>query len=316
MACPLHTLSSIELLAGFAALVKKAGLQHCVVFVDGVDEFPAMAEDANSMITFLRPLLGTMALIECPGMAFKFFLPRELETLLRNRKWFRTDRVHISPIIWREQEILALLGQRLVHFSDRRPPYEQLGQLCDVDLAQVIGDEVVNLAHGSPRAALMLASMLLKSHYERPEPPEMIVMDTWKDVKREWQAYQEAWGMVPRATLVPSATEPRHYVLAVDEEKGLVWLGGSEIRSKFTPQDYSVLLCLYRHKAEVCTKDVIAQEAWSVAESEGVSDQAIAACIARLRDVFREVAPHTGYIETIRSKKREQGGYRLHPEGF
>lgn len=100
-------------------------------------------------------------------------------------------------------------------------------------------------------------------------------------------------------------------LLRLDEEKGLVWLGDLEIRSKIKPQDYLVLTCLYRHQGEVCDKDLLVWEAWPEDERGGVSDQAIAASIARLRRALGQPSPKEGYIETVR-----RSGYRLYPEGF
>ena len=131
----LDKLGSLALLQGFIKLIKDAGLESCVVFLDGLDEFPLTADNPTQAVAFLAPLLGTLYLIVCPGMAFKFFLPRELEPVLRACGWFRVDRLHIFRIAWSESNLLALIRQRLTHFSRREPPYERLGQLCEDELA-------------------------------------------------------------------------------------------------------------------------------------------------------------------------------------
>ena len=115
----LDNLSSLELLQGFADLVKDVGLASCVVLVDGLDEFPLAADDPAQAVAFLAPLLGTLSLIECPGLAFKFFLPQELEAALRACRWFRVDRLHLFRIAWNEINVLHLIKRRLTHSSRR-----------------------------------------------------------------------------------------------------------------------------------------------------------------------------------------------------
>ena len=324
----LDKLGSLALLQGFTQLIRDAGLESCVVFLDGLDEFPLTADDPAQAVAFLAPLLGTLSLIECPGLAFKFFLPQELEPTLRVCGWFRVDRLHIFRIAWNESSLLALIKQRLIHFSQRKPPYEDLGQLCEDELAQVINSELVALAEGSPRAALILANMLVQSHCQQSGPPDLITLKTWKQVKARWQVRRNDFVMKGRGPDVqPKAAEPVpapvsaapvYPVLHVDEEKRLIWLGERDITSEIRGlQDYRVLVCLYRHQDRICTKDLLAEKAWPEAEKkEGVSDEAIAASIARLRKVLRRLALNREYIETVRGKRRPEGGYRLHPEGF
>lgn len=337
---PVTTSSSPGLLRGFANLVQQSGLKECVVLVDGLDDFPLTAGDPAQMVAFLEPLLGTLPLVECPGMAFKFFLPQDAETILRSRRWFRPDRVRTFHITWQERDLRALLGQRLTYFSLRQPPYESIGQLCEAELAQVIDEELIRLAGSRPRAALILASLLLEAHCQTPAPPEQIRLASWEQAKERWRSeYKELAGVEPSCStpaerpleLAPAA--PGTASLRVDEDKGLVWLGEREIRQKIKPQDYAVLSYLYRHHSQVCQKSAIAEEAWPEARSsEGISDAAIAASIARLRKVLKSLAPAANYIETIKGRRDDrpasqkarpagdellnEGGYRLHPAGF
>jgi hypothetical protein len=336
-----NKLGSLALLRGFTKLIKDAGLESCVVFLDGLDEFPLTADDPAQAVAFLAPLLGTLSLIECPGWAFKFFLPQELELALRACGWFRVDRLHIFRIVWNESNLLALIRQRLTHFSQREPPYEGLGQLCEDELAQVIDSELVAFAEGSPRAALILANMLVQSHGQQSDPPDLITLKTWEQVKARWQICRDDFvmegkgpDMRPKAAEAvppPASATSAYPVLRVDEEKCLIWLGERDITNRIKSQDYRVLVCLYEHLGAVCSKDLLAQEAWlGIGEEldeeeeidrerkkeeeikrEGVSDQAIAASIARLRRALGQSSPDQGYIETVRGR-----GYRLHPEGF
>jgi len=319
----LDDLSSPELLQGFAMLVKDAGLEACVVLVDGVDEFPPTANDPTQTMALLAPLLGTLSLIECPGLILRFLLPQALESALRACGWFRADRLYISRISWKDSNLLlGLVRQRLIHFSRRQPPYEDLAQLCKDELAQVINSEIADLAGGSPRAALILADMLLQSHCQQPNPPELIALATWAQVKDRWFTRSDdfaleedyATAIDARPRVAESTDSP---VVSVEEEKHLVRLGKYDLTSIIPPQDYRVLACLYRHQDQVCTKDLLVEEAWPQEAEQGpvakqaVADQAIAASIARLRRVFRKYSQDAEYIQTIRGR-----GYRLHPDGL
>jgi hypothetical protein len=357
-------------------------------------------------VALLSSLLGTLPLVECPGLAFKFFLPQELEPMLRAQEWFRPGRLCIFRIEWDDHALQELISQRLTYFSARGDRvYEQLSQLCEDDLAKSIDEELVTLAEGRPRWAIRLANMLLKTHCGQDDPPAQITQATWDIVKAKWPTLRadllrdeqnltdrdykiglrvlrdrvmdsrtptkiaefarlearllenldtstRSGDTVPlivsrsqivdeldRFALQVAGDSFTHLarigedqqdiritrliregrrkgipeisdldVLRIDEDKGLVWLGDRDITSEINPQDYRVLVSLYRHQGAVCDKDLLVREAWPEVEADGVTDQTIAASIARLRRVLRQSSPDEGYIETVRGR-----GYRLHP---
>ncbi len=320
-------LTALDALEKFSALVQIFGIETCVVLVDGLDESLKTAGRPVQTATFLAPLLGTPPLIECPGWAYKFYLPRELRPVLYDCPWFRADRLErVDSLSWNEDLLSELLRERLIHHSLREPPYEDLAQLCEDDLALVIEHELVSLAGSLPRAALHLANALLMAHVRQASPPERIAGHTWERVKKWWEtecinyglgaAGPVASGPDVQPAALPTTQAAGAPLLHLDLDKGLVWVGRQEIRKETNPQDFAVLLCLWKNQDGITTKDRIAREAWSHEASEGVSDQAIAAAIARLRRVLNEHAPEWEYIETVRSSRREQGGYRLHPRGM
>jgi hypothetical protein len=318
--------STWELVQGFVDLVKAAGLSRSVVLVDGLDEFLLTAGDSAQLVTLLAPLLGTLPLIEFPGLAFKFFLPQEIEPALRDCRWFRPDRLRIFRIAWKEGDLQNLIGQRLTYFSktgDRA--CSRLGQLCQDELADRIDRELADLAGESPRAALTLADMLLRAHCEQSDPPERIAPVTWKVVEARWQVLhadllaaqpavpspEQAPGTEKQQPGLEAAPPPSEWpALVLDETTGCVWLGEREITKEIRAQDFRVLACLYRNRNAVCSKDLLVEQAWPDAKG-AVSDQAIAASIARLRRNLGQSSPYKGYIETVIGR-----GYRLHPEGF
>jgi DNA-binding winged helix-turn-helix (wHTH) protein len=323
----LEGLTTLEFMQGFVDLLTAAKLERCVFLVDGLDEFLLTAVDSAQLVALLAPLLCTLPLLECPGLAFKFFLPQEIEPDLRECRWFRTDRLRTFRIRWEEGDLGRLIGQRLTYFSRKGDrAYTRLGQFCRDELADSIDRELAGLAGGLPRAALILADMLLRTHCEQPHPPERIALETWIRVKEEWEDVRRGLpmatlpdqlsegvltkGQEPLVTERPSSTVGSA-ALVVDEETGRVWLGEHEITSEINPQDFRVLTCLYRRQGDVCGKDILVKEAWPGDAAEGVTDGSITQSIARLRKNLGQSQPYTRYIETIRGR-----GYRLHPEGF
>jgi hypothetical protein len=310
----------LALLQGFAELIHHAGLEDSVVLVDGLDELPVISSDPTKTVAFLASLLGMLQLIECPGWAFKFFLPQELELSLRAQHWFRPDRLRIFPITWNTKDLSDLIKQRLTYFSQKRPPYKGLAQLCEDELAQVVNQDLVNLAGGLPRVTLILASMLLQRHCQQSDPPELIQLKSWEQVKAEWQVRHQDFLVRGRTSAVPhqALQSAMHVTLAsIDvsvleiDNGGVIRLGDIDITSEFNPKEYRVLVCLYQHRDGICTKNTLIQEAWPGDHREGVSDQSIAASVARLRGVLKKHSPNTDYIETVKTI-----GYRLYPQGL
>lgn len=291
----LDALSSSERLAGFTSLIHAAGLDACAILVDGLDEFPQTASDPERAVRFIAPLLSTLSLIEQPGLAFKFFMPQQMEPAMLQQRWLRRDRVRVFGITWTTYKIQKMLSQRLVYFSRDDPPCEDLAQLCEEALRSAINKELARLADGSPRTALMLASELLRAHCRRSPPPGLIARDTWEQVKDRWLA--EHSGPV----------EVRFPILRVDVDRQVVHLDDLDITAELSPQVHLVLECLYDHSGEVCTKDTLAREAWG---GGAVSDANLAQTIRRLRNTLKAHAPGVEYVETIRGR-----GTRLHPGG-
>lgn len=327
----LEELGAMELLQGFVSLVEAVGLKRVFVLVDGLDEFLLTAADPAHIVTLLAPLLGTLSLIEQPGLAFRFFLPQVVERPLYSQPWFRPDRVRVFYLLWSESAIEHLLRERLTHYSAQGSRlYSQLGELCaaDHDLNKHIDHELARLAEGVPRTALILADRLLRVHCQQAVPPPLISAQSWQEVQVWWAAQRAARAEVATSSSAPVAspdpTSPAEPdvqpvaelsplgwpVLVVDKGRGLVYLGTKEIRRQLTRKEYQVLVCLYQHREQVCPKYVLAQEAWP--EYSGmINDSLMSSTIRRLRPKLGQTIPERGYIETLTGE-----GYRLHPAGF
>jgi DNA-binding winged helix-turn-helix (wHTH) protein len=345
----IDSLTPIERLTAYASLLSQLGFRSGVVLVDGLDEFQTTAKDPTQAIQFIAPMMGTLPLIECAGMSFKFFLPQEMEESLRKSGWFRSDRLSISRIRWDEDKLHRLFRQRMLYYSSgHTPPYESLAQLCDDQLSQVIYKELFSLAYLLPRPALILANLLLREHVQQKDPPERISLVTWKHVVEKWQersadflptglqagsrsSERKAIGFTPPhliAAKPPTVTTSKpttnalavNTTLYVNKETNEILLAGENLRRQINPKDLSVLLCLWDHRGEVCSREMIIEEAWKGADPGGVSDYAVNTSISRLRKVFREalknIRPEWEHIQTYKGEDRTTSGYCLKPEGF
>ena len=297
-----------EIWRGFGELVTAAGLKACLVLVDALDEVFATASDTDQLIDLLAPLLATLSLIECPGVAFRFFVPLEIETLLRACQWYRPDRIQVYRIQWDKTSIAELIGKRLSHYSQPSgPTLTRLGQLCTDDFAHQIDNELAELAGGQPRAALILADTLLRIHCEQPVPPERITSVTWKIVKERWPSVRADF-FKEEQIQVPSAPPSMTTLPVLRVEDGCVWLGNREVED-LTALESRILECLYKHREQTCSHDLLWKEAWQYKDS--VSSETIAAAMTRVRRKLGQEKPERGYIKTIIGK-----GFRLYPEGF
>lgn len=314
-----------QLVRGFAGLLVRAGFQRGLVFVDGLDEFPATAGRQGQAVGFLAELLGVLPILETRGLAFRFFLTADLEPELARQDWYRADRLEIAHILWNAAQLAGMVQQRLTYFSrGRKPPYEDLAQLCDPDLAARINAELYPAGGMQPRGVLQKASDLFRQHALQPEPPDRISLAAWERVYPQAAAPRTALEVQAPSTQAdpaeiaapPQSPATGAPLLRVEKEKVQVWLGEKDIRIKLTNQDYKTLVCLYDHKDNLCSYNTLAATAWGqTVEPTLIDNETIAAAITRIRRVLKNHGDGWNYIETRRGD-RLTGGYRLVPTGL
>jgi hypothetical protein len=207
--------------------------------------------------------------------------------------------------------LVQMIGKRLAHHSrSSERVLKDLGQLCAGDLAHQIDTELARLAGNQPRAALLLADLLLRTHCEQPNPPERITAETWSIVQQKWPLIRaDFFKEPPLSTVVPVASSSQSALPPLRVESERVWVGEREIEN-LTAQEIRILKCLYKNQDKVCSYDLLWQEAWGHT-AESVTPQAIAAAMTRLRRKLGQEKPERGYIKTITGM-----GFRLYPDGF
>jgi hypothetical protein len=139
------------------------GVSAMYVLVDRVDEFHPASFDPMAGAVFLSPLLSHLPLLEMEHVAFKFFLPSHLKSILLESGILRPDRLEVGEVVWSDEDILKTLNSRLYVFSDGKvPTLEPL--FVSSKLAQAAEQSLVACADGSPRDLVLVCNQLFTIH--------------------------------------------------------------------------------------------------------------------------------------------------------
>jgi len=269
-----HSFSPAELWEAWVSLVLEAGLRAVYVLVDRVDETAWTADNVRTAVDLIVPLMANLPLMETPHSAFKFFLPRYMQSELQSRRAVRQDRLLFRKIAWNERLLSDLLQERLLAYSDglRR----SLAPLCAGTLGLRVDDDLVRYADRSPRRLLRLGNHLFLAHCSRPTKGVQLTQEDWD---RALAAFQQEY--------IPS--------LRLDEYRQKVYVGEREVA--LTGLEYRFLLCLYENGGW-CDKEKLAVQVWNA--EEGVTDQAISRVARRIREKIEPDPGRPIYLITER----------------
>jgi DNA-binding winged helix-turn-helix (wHTH) protein len=289
------------------------------LLIDGVDEYALTQDNPDASAEFLRPLLGNLHFLELPGLVTKFFLPLEQRAALE--RVARTDRLDIVPLVWEppkaedgSDDLLQLLRRRIATFNTRG--LIGLGELCDPSLRRSLEDDMLEVAHGSPRNLLRLGNLVFTEHCrDIPAPESVLLPDEWERAVDHFRSTVQGRIVTSPVDAVPlpitsSTTVPPR--LHVDTRTGKVYRGAEELPA-LSDLEYRLLEFLYRRRGQFCSKDEIALAVYEPKyshgksrSSAGISDASLFQLIDRLR---QRVEPHPSQPIYITSKKGR--GYRL-----
>jgi len=272
--------SPSQLFAYFVEMVRSSGLKAVYVLVDRVDETPETADDAGAVVRLLKPLLGSLFLMETPGAAFKIFLPSSTFAPLRACGSVRFDRLEVYEIEWGENLLGEMLSRRLLTYSDGR--VRALAQICGAPLSEAIDREVVRWADRSPRRLLRLGELLFRAHVEKED--NSLFLD-----ERDWECARVA------------LLREHRRLLRVDPSVAQVFVG--QTRVALAPMEYRFLLALYEKKGW-CEKEELIARVWEA--EEGVTDQAVSRLVRRIREKIEPDPGNPIYLITEHSQ-----GFRL-----
>ena len=266
----------------FVQLLRFLDFDAVYILVDRVDELPETAQTPQAGVALLRPLLNDLSLLKSPHLAFKFFLPTEMQPAVEAIA--RTDRIVFRHAMWTSSDLQRLLEARLKAFSDGR--VSSLSQVGDVNLRD-LDEQLVEQAVGSPRNLIRLGELVFSEHCRLPVD-DRVQIDTgdWKRARRQY------WSELG---------------LHVDRVTGRITVGGRELPvDQLTPREYDALLLLYDHAGRLCTKDELAYSIYGVETGAGVTDGAIDQTVSRLRKKVEWPDDEPLFIITVPGK-----GYRL-----
>jgi hypothetical protein len=109
-------------------------------------------------------------------------------------------------------------------------------------------------------------------------------------------------GFIQRQRLIRPQREEG---VRLDVESGRVWVSGQEV-AELTDLEYRLLLLLYGHLNEICTKDQIADAVWGQNYLEAMDDARIDKLVSRLRARIEPDPTRPRYLITVRRR-----GYKL-----
>ena len=99
--------------------------------------------------------------------------------------------------------------------------------------------------------------------------------------------------------------------LSYDADEVTVYRDGVRLNVELTPNEASLMRCLWEHRNRLTTRDDIAASVYSDAQNrEGVSNEAMDRLVGRLRQKIEPDIKAPRYIQTVRGH-----GYRLVPSG-
>jgi hypothetical protein len=131
------------------------------ILVDKIDENPLTGK-ASFSLSFVKPLLTDLQLLEMKGVAFKFFLWDLIENDARSLA--RPDRVKNYILQWSETQLKEMLSRRLQAHS--RKKVRSLAQITTISQPVDVDELVVTLSGGSPRNIIRICKAIFDQQSE------------------------------------------------------------------------------------------------------------------------------------------------------
>jgi hypothetical protein len=202
--------SYVQLMRRFVELALSVSFQAVYVLVDGADELATTASEFGYAARLVEALAANLRILDMPGVAFRLFLPAEMRPFLEALGSVRDDRIVWYDLVWKPDQLLALLRKRLDVFSEGRVP--SLDTICADDLPPgQLEKAMVEAADGSPRTLLRLGQALLRRQAELVRGDEradaLLRKEAWERARADILPHQE---QPPAAiqTTAPEAEQP------------------------------------------------------------------------------------------------------------
>ncbi|MBK8988213.1 MAG: winged helix-turn-helix transcriptional regulator [Chloroflexi bacterium] len=261
-------------------LSQALNFQTIYILVDGVDE--VYLQNNWSWQEGIESLLADLPLMNMPGIAFKFFLPAEVKEDLLSKPRVRPDRLAYADLTWSERDLQQLLRQRLLIFNALG--ISSLADFCEPNLAKTIDSELIQAAQGIPRQMLRLGNQLLEQHVLLQNATGQIHRATWDKVLQEMANELALTGQMQLG-------QPQ---IEVNPATEIVTLGGRAL--SLSANELRLILCLAGNNGFATTEQIVTFVYDNPAG--GVSDEAVASMVKRLRQKLDDDAKNPAYLRT------------------
>lgn len=135
----------------------------CFYFIfDSIEELAATSSSPENCFALVKPILTAHVLLNVPNFSFKFFLPLELQTKIKNDPDFRLERLKIIKAKdgWYKSELLQLLKARINYYNKKYSSLSRFSTYAEMD------ENICELAKGSPRNLIILCKYLFEEQFK------------------------------------------------------------------------------------------------------------------------------------------------------
>jgi DNA-binding winged helix-turn-helix (wHTH) protein len=280
---PLLSMSAVETLNSLTKLLVKLGSSQeshydaIYILVDRVDETEL---GPNAAIDILKPLISDKPLLEAPRIAFKFFLPREIEEKLKQAVELRTDRIIPHYITWDQESLKKMIDQRIYYYSSGHQT--RLEDLCDFRIRHKVSTQLIKVCENSPRKLIQLCDRLVHVHVRRTQETLLTNEDLQEVIGETIQqkdieiAHQS--GVNERPANESDEVFPANGLYL--NEGGHVWIDGKPVDPPLTDLEFQLLLTLYKRSPNIVETAKMIETIWP---GGGGDDQNLRKLIGRLR---------------------------------
>jgi DNA-binding winged helix-turn-helix (wHTH) protein len=272
---PWQELSALELLTYFVQAVQKVGpsptqtLKALYVLIDRVDETSGGRE---AVVPLLTPLIQNLAVLEAPGVAFKFFLDAQIGEEAVRAAAARPDRLRMLWIEWNQDSLAALINNRIAYYSART--YQHFGQLCSSSCRPLALNRLISATDGSPRELIRICDTLLQIHVERTLDRKTEFEIDQADVNRTIEEFQRIRTMESRLEM-PASEIVVDTAPSIIPDSGLhidsgghVYIDGELLDQSLSDLEFRLLDTLFRASPQIVSNKELIRATWKLDEKD------------------------------------------------
>ncbi len=251
-----------------STLVRAAGFVSVYFLIDGIDETAYTRRDPLRAATLLSPLLDAPGVLQECGFAFKFFLPANLEPVMREHQIGRLDRIPVYVLTWSETELGRMLQLRLETYSrgskHTQPVVRTFQDLCEPQPTPV-DQQLAQAAQGSPRRMIDLAREIITLHCQQAATTDSLIPP-----RTIQQVLSVSTREPPQAIASLPVEEPASPVLPplYFDQRGMVWLGHQPY-SELTGLDRKCMDVLWQNRRKTVTYDELIEALYGSDPGDG-----------------------------------------------